>query len=191
MTNKTEDVCKGDLSIGSGCKRCARCAQQLENRIAQLDVELIKQTNRAASAEQQLTAMTQRWEMANAMGIEARAQFAQRQVPADGWKTVLVDPSYDMRVQAILAFNTCKGDRDDALQAAFQAMLAASPTPPQRERDHALLAMCKLLEPHLFQHDKLEPMHCDGPNTSKRVHDAIALSNNLYEAARGIKGADQ
>lgn len=44
-------------------------------------------------------------------------------------KTVPVERSYDMRVKALIAFNTCKGDRDDALQAAWEATLAAAPQP--------------------------------------------------------------
>lgn len=39
MTDKAEDICKGDLSLGSGCKRCARCAQQFEARISALQDE--------------------------------------------------------------------------------------------------------------------------------------------------------
>lgn len=48
------------------------------------------------------------------------------------WKLVPVDRTYDMRVKAIRAFNTAEQagkDRDDALDAAFQAMLAAAPCP--------------------------------------------------------------
>lgn len=50
-----------------------------------------------------------------------------------GWKPVLVDRSYDMRVKALIAFNTAEQagkDRDDALNAAFLAMIEASPPPP-------------------------------------------------------------
>lgn len=47
------------------------------------------------------------------------------------WRSVLVDASYDMRVAAIIAHNQCKGDLDDKLQAAWAAMLAASPPPPE------------------------------------------------------------
>jgi hypothetical protein len=47
-----------------------------------------------------------------------------------GWQSVLVERSYDMRAKALIAFNTAEQsgkDRDDALDAAWQAMLAASP----------------------------------------------------------------
>lgn len=47
----------------------------LEVKLHEVEQELFTQTNRAASAEQQLTAMTQRWEMANALNTEARAQL--------------------------------------------------------------------------------------------------------------------
>ena len=38
--------------------------------------ELITQTNRAACAEQQLVAMTLRWEMANKLNKEAREELS-------------------------------------------------------------------------------------------------------------------
>ncbi|MBN3851953.1 hypothetical protein G3N59_01045 [Paraburkholderia sp. Ac-20340] len=49
----------------------------------------------------------------------------------DGLARVLVERSYDMRAKAIIAFNTAEQsgkDRDDALDAAWHAMLNASPT---------------------------------------------------------------
>ncbi|WP_420957529.1 hypothetical protein ACNSZH_26590 [Burkholderia gladioli] len=52
-------------------------------------------------------------------------------VPApEGWKLVPIERSYDMRVKALLAFNTTEketNDRDDALDAAHRAMLDAAP----------------------------------------------------------------
>ena len=39
--------------------------------------ELIQQTNRAAAAEQQVTALTQRLDMANRLGNDARARLTQ------------------------------------------------------------------------------------------------------------------
>ena len=58
--------------------------------------------------------------------------------PADvavpsGWVAVTSDRSYDQRAKALIAFNTAEKngkDRDDALQAAWDAMLAAAPKPP-------------------------------------------------------------
>lgn len=50
-----------------------------------------------------------------------------------GWQLALIDRSYDMRAKAIIAFNTAEQsgkDRDDALDAAWQAMLAAAPAAP-------------------------------------------------------------
>lgn len=47
----------------------------------------------------------------------------------EGYKVVPVDRSYDMRVQAMLHFNTAHkagADRDDCLEAAWQATLAAA-----------------------------------------------------------------
>ncbi|MCP2516789.1 hypothetical protein M5J07_17755 [Achromobacter mucicolens] len=57
-----------------------------------------------------------------------------------GWKTVPVERSYEMRVNALVAFNRLENggqNRDDALDAAFQAMLAAAPTPPASAQDDA------------------------------------------------------
>ncbi|WP_186187963.1 hypothetical protein, partial [Burkholderia gladioli] len=58
-------------------------------------------------------------------------------VPApDGWKLVPIERSYDMRVKALLAFNTTEketNDRDDALDAAHRAMLDAAPAAPVAE----------------------------------------------------------
>lgn len=55
-------------------------------------------------------------------------------VPApEGWKLVPIERSYDMRVKALLAFNTTEketNDRDDALDAAHRAMLDATPAAP-------------------------------------------------------------
>lgn len=48
----------------------------------------------------------------------------------EGWKLVPIERSYDMRVKAIMAFNMAEQsgkDRDDALDAAYRAMLAAAP----------------------------------------------------------------
>ncbi|REG57742.1 hypothetical protein B0G80_0372 [Paraburkholderia sp. BL6669N2] len=57
----------------------------------------------------------------------------------EGWKLVPVERSYDMRVKALIAFNTTEQsgkDRDDALDAAHRATLAAAPAPvaPTDER---------------------------------------------------------
>jgi hypothetical protein len=57
----------------------------------------------------------------------------------DGWQLVPVERSYDMRAHAILAFNSCKGDRDGALQAAWEATLRHSYAPAP-SADNALPA---------------------------------------------------
>jgi hypothetical protein len=49
------------------------------------------------------------------------------------WKRVPLERTYDMRARAIIAFNQAEHDgkdRDDALDAAWKAMLAATPSPP-------------------------------------------------------------
>lgn len=47
----------------------------------------------------------------------------------EGFAFVLVDRSYDQRVKAIIAHNTCVGDLDDKLDAAWRAAIEASPSP--------------------------------------------------------------
>lgn len=56
-----------------------------------------------------------------------------RKSTKNDWRLVPFDRTYDMRVQAIIAFNKSEqydGDRDAALDAAFRAMLAAAPAAP-------------------------------------------------------------
>lgn len=51
----------------------------------------------------------------------------------EGWKLVPIERSYDMRIKALIAFNTTEketNDRDDALDAAYRAMLDAAPAAP-------------------------------------------------------------
>jgi hypothetical protein len=51
----------------------------------------------------------------------------------NAWKLVPLERSYDMRARAILAFNTATAngaDRDDALQAAWEAEFHAAPRAP-------------------------------------------------------------
>jgi len=77
---------------------------------------------------------------------------AQPQQPA-GWKLVPRDRSYDMRAKAIIAFNTAEQagkDRDDALDAAYQAMLDSAPTahPSQQEDDARDAARYRWLRGH-------------------------------------------
>lgn len=51
----------------------------------------------------------------------------------DGYVLTLEERNYDQRVKAIIAFNTCTGDLDDKLAAAYRAMLAAAPAPESEE----------------------------------------------------------
>lgn len=57
----------------------------------------------------------------------------------EGWKVVPVERSYDQRAKALIAFNTTEAkkgcDRDDALQAAWEATLAAAPQAPAGKQD--------------------------------------------------------
>ncbi|MGY6240579.1 hypothetical protein ACW910_24355 (plasmid) [Burkholderia ambifaria] len=54
----------------------------------------------------------------------------------EGWKLVPIERSYDMRVKAVIAFNTAEKDgkdRDDALDAAHKATLSAAPQLPSAD----------------------------------------------------------
>ncbi len=59
-------------------------------------------------------------------------------VPSD-YTLTLIERSYDQRANAIIAFNTCAGDLDDKLDAAYKATLRHSPTPtPEGQQDGML-----------------------------------------------------
>lgn len=66
-----------------------------EQKLAELRnvtrAELIQQTNRAAAAEQQVTALTQRLDMANRLGNDARAELAQLRQAKDSLRAALED----------------------------------------------------------------------------------------------------
>ncbi|MCA3190955.1 hypothetical protein [Cupriavidus sp.] len=56
----------------------------------------------------------------------------------NAWKLVPLERSYDMRARAILAFNTATAngaDRDDALQAAWEAEYHAAPQNRQKDNE--------------------------------------------------------
>ena len=104
-----------------------------EVKLKALREELTTQTNRAAAAEQQVTALTQRLDTANALNTDAREQLAQVQAaPIEGWKLVPVEPTEDMFVEGMEA--DCAGmpsvDDDRHVRSIWNAMLAASPQPP-------------------------------------------------------------
>jgi hypothetical protein len=72
-------------------------------------------------------------EFFDANGFARALLSASKPAAPEGWKLTMVERSYDMRAKAIIAFNTAEQsgkDRDDALDAAWQAMLAASPAAP-------------------------------------------------------------
>ena len=123
MTNKTEAAIEAALNV--------QTTEALLDRIAQLEAELITQTNRAASAEQQVTALNRRLDDANAMGNEARhklAQLSQAQAVPDGWKLVPAEPTEEM-VAAAEEAHMPFGD----MQIAILLALSAAPPPPERE----------------------------------------------------------
>ncbi|MCM2543874.1 hypothetical protein ACVCII_24185 [Burkholderia glumae] len=76
-------------------------------------------------------------ECEHANNLRALLTSPRAAVPApEGWKLVPIERSYDMRVKALLAFNTTEketNDRDDALDAAHRAMLDAAPAAPVAE----------------------------------------------------------
>ncbi|WP_431206766.1 hypothetical protein [Burkholderia cepacia] len=66
----------------------------------------------------------------------APAQAAEPVAIPAGYALVPIERSYDMRAKALIAFNTTEQagkDRDDALDAAYRAELAAAPQPAQAD----------------------------------------------------------
>jgi hypothetical protein len=101
--------------------------------------QLTVQTNRAAAAEQQVTAFTQRLDMANRLNTDARNQLAQlsaRQAAPDGWRLVPELPTLNM---LNTAFGICTDNGRpvqqmiEAAAGKYAAMLSAAPHPPERE----------------------------------------------------------
>lgn len=113
-----------------------------------------------------------------------------------GYKLVPLNRSYDMRVQALLAFNSSKGDRDDALQDAWQAMLNAAPEAPQPDmqpllvRDLAELigstvpAVCKALE-------DLGTKPRRSTNAAVTPDEALAVARRLAQPAKRVQLTDE
>ncbi len=113
--------------------------------------QLTAQTNRAAAAEQQVTALTHRLDMANRLNTDARNELAHlsaRQAAPDGWRLVPTEPTSQM-----LHVGRYGGDKDTPAYGKkpiegetawpyvadhtaakiYRAMLSAAPPPPERE----------------------------------------------------------
>lgn len=81
-----------------------------------------------------LGALQKEWDAA----VRDPAAAAQQVVAVpEGFALTLVDRSYDQRAKAIIAFNTCAGDLDDKLGAAYAAALTASPSPQADQQEEA------------------------------------------------------
>lgn len=112
-------------------------ALALKAQCAQAQKELTTQTNRAAAAEQQVTALTQRLDMANRLNTDARNQLAQlsaRQAAPDGRLRKALEQIIEWnRTHA----NELCGDPDRAEGWACvreaRSALSAAPPPPERE----------------------------------------------------------
>ncbi|WP_312462340.1 hypothetical protein [Comamonas sp.] len=94
--------------------------------------QLVAQTNRAATAEQQVTALTQRLDIANRLNTDAREQLAQlsaRQAAPDGWRLVPVEPT----VAQINAAHA-RGFFRALSIPLYDAMLSAAPSAPEPEQ---------------------------------------------------------
>lgn len=66
---------RGDLAEGDYSGR--KMENTADDRLASLEAQLVAQTNRAAAAEQQVAALTQRLDMANRLNTDGREQLAQ------------------------------------------------------------------------------------------------------------------
>lgn len=112
-----------------------------EVRLKALRDELTTQTNRAAAAEQQVAALTQRLDMANRLNTDARNQLAQlsarQAAPEETIRDALVRARDWFESQAKVVSKGCGSpwnlmqlrDERDAADAA----LTAAPPPPERE----------------------------------------------------------
>ena len=111
-------------------------ALALKAQCAQAQKELTTQTNRAAAAEQQVTALTQRLDTANALNKEARNQLAQlSQVQA-----VPSDPLLSLEANAHEIFNNPPSETRQEVRdviewyaASVRVALAFPTSPPARK----------------------------------------------------------
>ena len=111
-------------------------ALALKAQLSQAKKELTTQTNRAAAAEQQVTALTQRLDTANALNKEARNQLAQlSQVQA-----VPSDPLLSLEANAHEIFNNPPSETRQEVRdviewyaASVRVALAFPTSPPARK----------------------------------------------------------
>lgn len=102
-----------------------------ELKLKALRDELTAQTNRAAAAEQQVIALTQRLDIANRLNTDARNQLARlsaRQAAPDGWRQsaqAVIDRWDSPLWRQEVGTNVLINDLRD--------MLSAAPPPPERE----------------------------------------------------------
>lgn len=130
----------GDDNAQSKRRASAELRRQ-HAELQQLKGQLTTQTNRAAAAEQQVTALTQRLDMANRLNTDARNQLAQlsarQAAPEETIRDALVRARDWFESQAKVVSKGCGSpwnlmqlrDERDAADAA----LSAAPPPPERE----------------------------------------------------------
>ncbi|WP_124838976.1 hypothetical protein [Burkholderia cepacia] len=121
-------------------------------------------------------------------------------IPA-GYALVPIERSYDMRAKALIAFNTTEQsgkDRDDALDAAYRAELAAAPQPAQadarvgltddlRQRCRELLELNEKGEsPQVALRVLADTYH---PDISAHDRRSMAVSQTHIEALRALLAA--
>lgn len=100
-----------------------RCVELLKSRVSEL----------TRDRDDCLAARTHYAEKVGELSGRIHQLEARGAAVTDGWKLVLVERNYDQRVKALIAFNQAEHsgkDRDDALQAAWVAMLQDSPSHP-------------------------------------------------------------
>ncbi|THJ52560.1 hypothetical protein E9536_20055 [Burkholderia sp. LS-044] len=121
-------------------------------------------------------------------------------IPA-GYALVPIERSYDMRAKALIAFNTTEQsgkDRDDALDAAYRAELAAAPQPAQadarvgltddlRQRCRELLELNEKGESPQVALRVLADMY--HPDISAHDRRSMAVSQTHIEALRALLAA--
>lgn len=94
-------------------------------KLANIAFNLVQRKDLPADIIACLDASRKEWDAA----VRAPSAPLAREVPK-GYALTLIDRSYDQRVKAIIAHNSCGGDLDDKLKAAYEAAIYASPNPP-------------------------------------------------------------
>lgn len=127
---------RGDLAEGDYAGR--KMENAANDQLASLEAQLVTQTNRAAAAEQQVTALTQRLDMANRLNIDARNRLADMGNPITQCSQQVAQCQSTAGGQWKCGdeFLPCHPDAshvDPAYRDGWNDCYRAAPPPPERE----------------------------------------------------------